>query len=155
MLNIFDIIIDWIKEILWDCIMGNLDGMFDQINNEVGEVVVNVGMILVVWNVGVFFMICNLSDIVVVLVVGIILIFVLCYELIFMLMEKNNFYDFEIFVLYKWILKVFIVVYLVIYIFDIIMVIFELVQNVVQQSVGVIIGFIIIDFVVVLGDVVV
>ena len=43
MLNILDIITDWIKGILRACIMGNLDGMFDQINSEVGEVAANVG----------------------------------------------------------------------------------------------------------------
>ncbi len=81
MLNILDIIKDWIKEILRECIMGNLDGMFDQINNEVGEVAANVGTTPAAWNAGVFFMIRNLSDTVVVPVAGIILTFVLCYEL--------------------------------------------------------------------------
>ena len=93
MLNILDIIKDWIKEILRECIMGNLDGMFDQINNEVGEVAANVGTTPAAWNAGVFSMIRNLSDTVVVPVAGIILTFVLCYELISMLMEKNNFHD--------------------------------------------------------------
>ena len=54
MLNILDIIKDWIKEILRECIMGNLDGMFDQINNEVGEVAANVGMTPAAWNAGGF-----------------------------------------------------------------------------------------------------
>ena len=91
MLNILDIIKDWIEEILRECIMGNLDGMFDQINSEVGEVAANVGTTPAAWNAGVFSMIRNLSDTVVVPVAGIILTFVLCYELISMLMEKNNF----------------------------------------------------------------
>ena len=93
MLNILDIITDWIKGILRDCIMGNLDGMFDQINSEVGEVAANVGMTPAAWNAGVFSMIRNLSDNVVVPVAGMIITFVLCYELISMLMEKNNFHD--------------------------------------------------------------
>ena len=66
MLNILDIITDWIKGILRDCIMGNLDGMFDQINSEVGEVAANVGTTPAAWNAGVFSMIRNLSDNVVV-----------------------------------------------------------------------------------------
>ncbi len=153
MLNILDIIKDWIKEILRECIMGNLDGMFDQINNEVGEVAANVGTTPAAWNAGVFSMIRNLSDTVVVPVAGIILTFVLCYELISMLMEKNNFHDFETFALYKWILKVFVAVYLVTHTFDITMAIFELAQTVVQQSAGVITGTTSIDFAAVLGDV--
>ena len=105
------------------------------------------------WNAGVFSMIRNLSDTVVVPVAGIILTFVLCYELISMLMEKNNFHDFETFALYKWILKVFVAVYLVTHTFDITMAIFELAQTVVQQSAGVITGTTSIDFAAALGDV--
>jgi len=82
-----------------------------------------------------------------------IITFVLCYELISMLMEKNNFHDFETFALYKWILKVFVAVYLVTHTFDITMAIFELAQNVVQQSAGVITGTTSIDFAAALGDV--
>ncbi len=153
MLNILDIITDWIKGILRDCIMGNLDGMFDQINSEVGEVAANVGTTPAAWNAGVFSMIRNLSDNVVVPIAGIIITFVLCYELISMLMEKNNFHDFETFAIYKWILKAFIAVYLVTHTFDITMAIFELAQNVVQQSAGIITGTTSLDFATVIGDV--
>ena len=153
MLNILDIITDWIKDILRDCIMGNLDGMFDQINSEVGEVAANVGTTPAAWNAGVFSMIRNLSDNVVVPVAGMIITFVLCYELISMLMEKNNFHDFETYAIYKWVLKAFIAVYLVTHTFDITMAIFELAQNVVQQSAGIITGTTSIDFATVIGDV--
>ena len=153
MLNILDIITDWIKGILRDCIMGNLDGMFDQINSEVGEVAANVGTTPAAWNAGVFSMIRNLSDNVVVPIAGMIITFVLCYELISMLMEKNNFHDFETYAIYKWILKAFIAVYLVTHTFDITMAIFELGQNVVQQSAGIITGTTSIDFATVIGDV--
>ena len=153
MLNILDIITDWIKGILRDCIMGNLDGMFDQINSEVGEVAANVGTTPAAWNAGVFSMIRNLSDNVVVPIAGMIITFVLCYELISMLMEKNNFHDFETFAIYKWALKAFIAVYLVTHTFDITMAIFELAQNVVQQSAGIINGTTSIDFATVIGDV--
>ena len=153
MLNILDIITDWIKGILRDCIMGNLDGMFDQINSEVGEVAANVGMTPAAWNAGVFSMIRNLSDNVVVPIAGMIITFVLCYELISMLMEKNNFHDFETFAIYKWILKAFIAVYLVTHTFDITMAIFEMGQNVVQQSAGIITGTTSLDFATVIGDV--
>ena len=153
MLNILDIITDWIKGILKDCIMGNLDGMFDQINSEVGEVAANVGTTPAAWNAGVFSMIRNLSDNVVVPIAGMIITFVLCYELISMLMEKNNFHDFETYAIYKWILKAFIAVYLVTHTFDITMAIFELAQNVVQKSAGIITGTTSIDFAAALGDV--
>ena len=153
MLNILDIITDWIKSILRDCIMGNLDGMFDQINTEVGEVAANVGTTPAAWNAGVFSMIRNLSDNVVVPIAGMIITFVLCYELISMLMEKNNFHDFETFAIYKWAIKGFIAVYLVTHTFDITMAIFELAQNVVNQSAGIITGTTSIDFATVIGNV--
>ena len=153
MLNILDIITDWIKEILRDCITGNLDGLFDQINTEVGEVATNVGSTPASWNAGVFSMIRNLSDNVVVPIAGVIITFVLCYELISMLMEKNNFHDFETFALYKWALKGVIAVYLVTHTFDITMAIFELAQNVVQQSAGIINGSTAIDFATAVGDI--
>ena len=153
MLNILEIIQDWIKDILRDCIMGNLDGMFDQINNEVGEVASTVGQTPADWNAGVFSMIRSLSDNVVVPIALIILTFVLCYELITMIIEKNNLHDFETFTLYKWIFKVFVAVYLVTHTFDITMAIFEVGQSVVQQSSGVINGSTNIDFAAALGDV--
>lgn len=153
MLNILDIITDWIKGILRACIMGNLDGMFDQINSEVGEVAANVGTTPAAWNAGVFSMIRSLSDNVVVPIAGIILTFVLCYELITMIIEKNNLHDFETFTLYKWIFKVFVAVYLVTHTFDITMAIFEVGQSVVQQSSGVINGSTNIEFAAALGDV--
>ena len=149
----FKLALTWIKGILRDCIMGNLDGMFDQINSEVGEVAANVGTTPAAWNAGVFSMIRNLSDNVVVPIAGMIITFVLCYELISMLMEKNNFHDFETFAIYKWILKAFIAVYLVTHTFDITMAIFEMGQNVVQQSAGIITGTTSLDFATVIGDV--
>ena len=153
MLNILDIILDWIKQMLRDCIMGNLDGMFDQINTEVGEVAVNVGTTPEAWNSGVFSMIRSLSDNVVVPIAGIIITFVLCYELISMIIEKNNLHDFETFTLYKWIFKVFVAVYLLTHTFDITMAIFEVGQNVVQQSSGIISGSTSVDFAAALGDI--
>ena len=140
MLNILDIIADWIKGILRDCITGNLDGMYDQINQQVGEVSAQVGQTPAAWNAGVFSMIRNLSDNVVVPIAGVIITFVLTYELITMITEKNNLHDFETFMFFKWIFKAFVAVTLVTHTFDITMAIFELAQNVVQRSAGIISG---------------
>ena len=153
MLNILDTIQEWIMSVLRDCIMGNLSGMFDQINTEVGEVAANVGTTPAAWNAGVFSMIRNLSDNVVVPIAGIVLTFVLCYELINMIIEKNNLHDFETFTIYKWIFKTFVAVYLVTHTFDITMAIFELAQTMVQRSAGIITGTTSVDFAAALGDV--
>ena len=153
MLNILDTIQEWIMGILRECIMGNLNGMFDQINTEVGEVAANVGTTPAAWNAGVFSMIRNLSDNVVVPIAGLVLTFVMCYELINMIIERNNLHDFETFAIYKWIVKTFVAVYLVSHTFDLTMAIFEVAQTIVQRSAGIITGTTSLDFVAALGDV--
>jgi len=146
MQSIFDSIGQWIKEFLIECILGNLSGMFDQVNQTVGTVAADVGRTPQAWNPGVFSMIRALSDNVVIPVAGVILTFVLCYELISMVMEKNNLHDFDTFNLFRWMFKAFVAVYLVAHTFDITMGIFELSQDVVQQSSRLITGRTDIDF---------
>lgn len=152
MLNILDQIEQWIKEFLVDCINGNLSGLFDQVNQAVGDVATDVAKTPQDWNSAVFSMIRSLSDSVIVPIAGIIITFVLCYELISMIVEKNNMHDFETFNLYKWIFKVFVATYLVTHTFDITMAIFDLSQHVVQQSTGVITGNTTINFETALGS---
>ena len=152
MLNILDQIGQWIKEFLIECIKGNLSGLFDQVNEAVGDVAADVGKTPQDWNAGVFSMIRSLSDNVIVPIAGIILTFVLCYELISMITEKNNMHDFDTFNIFKWIFKVFVATYLVSHTFDITMAIFELSQNVVRQSAGVITGNTSIQFDAVMGS---
>ncbi len=153
MLNILDIILDWIKDILRECITGNLDGLFDQVNDQVGEVAGQVGTTPAAWNAGVFSMIRNLSDNVVVPVAGLIITFILTYELITMIIDRNNLHDFDTFTIYKWIFKAFVAVWLVTHTFDITMAIFDLAQHIVNQSAGIITGSTSIDFAAVLGDI--
>ena len=153
MLNILDTIQEWLKSILIECILGNFSGMIDQINTQVGEVATEVGKTPAAWNAGVFSMIRNLSDNVVVPVAGLIITFVLTYELITMIIDRNNLHDFDTFTIYKWIFKAFVAVYLVTHTFDITMAIFELGQHIVQQSAGIITGSTSIDFAAALGDV--
>lgn len=152
MLNILDQIEEWIKEFLIECIIGNLTGLFDEVNQKVGDIAEQVGTTPQDWNSNIFSMIHSLSDNVIVPIAGIILTFVLCYELISMIIEKNNMHDFETFNFFKWIFKTFVAVYLVTHTFDITMAIFELSQNVVHQSAGVITGNTDIDMETVLGN---
>ena len=152
MLNILDQIEQWIKDFLIECITGNLSGLFDQVNEAVGDVAADVGKTPQDWNAGVFSMIRSLSDNVIVPIAGIILTFVLCYELISMITEKNNMHDFDTFNIFKWIFKVFVATYLVSHTFDITMAIFELAQTIVHQSAGVITGNTSIQFDAVMGS---
>lgn len=152
MLNILGQIEQWIKDFLVSCITGNLSGLFDQVNQAVGDVATDVGKSPQEWNGGIFSMIQSLSDSVIVPIAGIIITFVLCYELISMITEKNNMHDFDTFNIFKWIFKVFVATYLVTHTFDITMAIFDLSQHVVHQSAGVITGETAINFEAALGS---
>ena len=151
--GVLDSIVEWLKGILIGCIMDNLNGMFDQINTQIGDVAVNVGTTPAAWNAGVFSMIRTLSDNVVVPIAGMILTFVLCYELITMIIDRNNLHDFDTFIFYKWIVKAYIAVMLVTHTFDITMAIFEVAQHIVQQSAGLISGSTSVDFAAAIGNV--
>ena len=153
MQNILEQIEQWIKEFLIDCITGNLTGMFDEVNTKVGEIAAEVGETPQSWNSGVFSMIQNLSETVIIPIAGLILTFVLCYELISMIIEKNNLHgDFDTFQLFKWIFKTFAATYIVAHTFDIVTAIFELSQYVVNQSAAVIGDTAALDFHTVIGD---
>ena len=131
---------EWIKELLIGGITSNFQGMFDEINSKVGEIAGQVGQTPEGFNSGVFSMIKTLSETVILPIAGIVLTFVLCYELIQMIIDKNNMHDFDTFQIYKWIFKTFCAVYILTHTFDIVMGIFELAQYVVNQSSSVITG---------------
>ena len=140
MQSIIDSITQWLTELLIGGITENLSGMFDNVNQKVGEIAGEVGMTPSVWNGGVFSMIRNLSETVIIPIAGIILTFVMCYELIQMVIEKNNMHDFETFMFFKWIFKTFVAVMIITNTFNIIMGIFDLSQHVVSGAAGVIIS---------------
>ena len=130
---------EWLTTMLVGSIMGNLTGLFDSINARVSEIAVNVGSTPQAWNSGVFSMVQNLSETVMLPIAGIILTFVMTYELIQMIMERNNMHDFETFMFFKWILKTFIAVTLVTNTWNIVMAVFDVAQSVVNSAAGVIV----------------
>ena len=129
---------DWIKEALIGGIMGNFQSLFDEVNMKVGEIATQVGQTPGDYNPGVFSMIRTLSNNVIVPIAGMILTAVLCYELIHMVIERNNMHDFEYFIFFKWIFKSIVAVYILTHSFDLIMGIFGLAQYVVNSSAGII-----------------
>ena len=88
--GILDKLDEWLRGLLIEGITGNLSGMFDTVNTKVGEIAGEVGQTPLAWNSGVFSMIRNLSETVIVPIAGVILTFVMCYELIQLVTEKNN-----------------------------------------------------------------
>lgn len=132
---------EWIKGVLTDGIIGNLSGMFDTVNQKVGEIAGEVGATPQGWNSGIFSMIQNLSETVIIPIAGAILAFVMCYELIQMVVEKNNLHgDVDTFMFFKWVFKTFAAVLIVTNTFAIVTGIFNMAQQVVNQSAGVIIS---------------
>ena len=73
---ILDMIEEWFRELLIDGIISNLTGMFDTLNTKVGEIAGEVGMTPSAWNSGIFNMVRNLSETVIVPIAGIVLTFV-------------------------------------------------------------------------------
>ena len=135
-----DWITEWLRGLLIDGIMGNLEGLFTNLNNRVGEIAVEVGTSPATWNAGVFSLIRQLSETVVLPIAGIVLTFVMCYELIQMLIDRNNLHDIDTWLFFKWIIKTFIAVTILSNTFNIVMAVFEVAQSVVAQSAGLVQG---------------
>ena len=132
--------------------MSNLSGLFDGINGKVSEIAGTVGATPQGWNSGVFNMVRNLSENVVVPIAGIILTFVMTYELIQMIIDRNNLHDFETFMFYKWIFKTFAAVLIVTNTWNIVMGVFDAAQSVVGRASGIISGDTSIDISTVMTD---
>lgn len=137
---ILDMIQEWFKELLIDGIISNLTGMFDTLNTKVGEIAGEVGMTPSAWNSGIFNMVRSLSETVIVPIAGIVLTFVMCYELIQMLIDRNNLHDIDTWLFFKWVIKTFIAVTILSNTFNIVMAVFDVSQQVIQQSAGLIQG---------------
>ena len=138
--GILDKLDEWLRGLLIEGITGNLSGMFDTVNTKVGEIAGEVGQTPLAWNSGVFSMIRNLSETVIVPIAGVILTFVMCYELIQLVTEKNNLHDVDTWMFFKWIFKTFVAVMILSNTFNIVMAVFDVSQQVIQQSAGLIQG---------------
>ena len=150
---IWQMIEDWFRGILTDGILSNLSGLFDSVNTEVGEIATQVGTTPAGWNAGIFNMIRSLSENVIVPIAGVIITFVMCYELIQLVIEKNNLHDLDTWIFFKWIFKTFVAVLLVTNTWNIVMGVFDVTQSVVNQSAGVIISDTSIDVTTVITDI--
>lgn len=135
---IWESLTEWLKEILVSGIMDHLSGMFDAINQQVGDVAAQVGTTPVDFSPGVFSMIRNVSESVIVPVAGIILTMIACYELIQMIIDHNNLANLETWLFFKWAFKTFVAVMLITNCFNITMAVFDVCQNVVSRAGGLI-----------------
>jgi hypothetical protein len=127
---------DFLRDILTDGIMDNFAGLFTNVSNQVGEVASQVGTSPAAWNAGVFNLIRQLSETVILPIAGLILTFVMCYELISMFIEKNNLNDLDTWVFFKWVFKTFVAVMILSNTFNIVMAVFDVAQSVIASSAG-------------------
>ena len=137
---IWESITDWLKEILISGIVSNLSGMFDSTNEQVGNIVGQVGMTPQSWNSGIFTMIQNLSNTVILPIAGAILAIVMTLELIQLVTDRNNLNDVDTWMFFKWVFKSACAVVIVTHTWDIVMGIFEASQSVVSSAAWVIVG---------------
>jgi SNF family Na+-dependent transporter len=115
-----DAITGWLKDGLVDAVMERVRSMFDSINTQIADVAQNVGQDPQSWNGSAFDMVRSLSETAILPIAGLILTFVLCYELIQMIIERNNMHSFEIYEIYKWLFKTICAVYILTHTFDIV-----------------------------------
>lgn len=138
MQSILDAINEWIKEILIRSIQGNLEALLGDVNKKVGTIAAEVGKTPQGWNGNVFSMIKTLSENVIVPIAGFVITYVLCYELISMIIDKNNLHELDTFMFFKWFFKAWVAVFIVTHTFDITMAVFDVAQHVVSGASGVI-----------------
>ena len=130
----------WLKELLIGAIMGNLEGLYDTVNTRVGEIAIQVGTTPAAWNAGVFSLIRQLSETVILPIGGMILTFVAAYELIQMVIERNNLHDLDYWLFFKWIFKTACAILILSNTFNIVNGVFDVSQSVIARSAGVIQG---------------
>ena len=133
-------ITEWLKGLLIEGIMGNLTGLFDTVNTRVGEIAVQVGTTPAAWNAGVFSLIRQISETVILPIAGLILTFVATYELIQMLIDRNNLHDIDTWLFFKWIFKTAAAILILSNTFNIVNAVFDVSQSVIAQAGGLIQG---------------
>ena len=129
---------EWLRNILVTACMDNLSGLFDAVNAQVGQISSEVGTTPAAFSPGVYSMIRNISETVIMPIAGIILTFIACYERIQLIIDHNNLANFETWIFFKWIFKTFIAVTLISNTFTITMAVFDVAQHVVNASGGLI-----------------
>lgn len=129
---------EWLREMLANGIMGNLSGMFDNVNRQVADISVQVGQNPQGWNSSIYSMIQNLSNSIMVPIAGVILAIVMTLELIQMIADRNNMHEVDTWMIFKWVFKSAAAVLIVTNTWNIVMGVFDMTQSVVSQASGII-----------------
>ena len=138
--GIIDKITEFIKELLQGWVLTNFETMFTDVNDKVGTIAGEVSKTPSTWNSGIFDMIKTLSDNVMIPIAGMIISFVLVYELISMVIDKNNLHDFNTAIFIRFFMKACIAVMLLSKTFDIVMAVFDVGSHIVNSAAAAISG---------------
>lgn len=142
---LFEEIEKWMRQLLSGMVTSNLTNMFTDVNQKTGEIASQVGQTPQGWNGSIFSMIRSLSNSVIIPIAGMIITFILCYELISMVTSANNMHDVDTFMFFKYFFKMWVAVWIVSHTFDMVMAIFDVGQHVVNSAAGIIGGSTAID----------
>ena len=134
MFDLFEQIESALKDLIISFVESNLTTMFTDVNEKTATIATEVGQTPKDWNSGIFTMIQNLSETAIIPIAGLVITFVLCYELISMGTEKNNMHDIDSWMFFKWVFKAMIAVYLVTNTFQITMAVFDIGQQIVSSA---------------------
>ncbi|MDE6663116.1 MAG: hypothetical protein K2K46_07200 [Lachnospiraceae bacterium] len=127
-------ITDFIKDMLKGWVLSNLDTMFTDVNDKVGTIAGEVSRTPSAWNAGIFSMVRTLSENVIIPIAGMVISFVLIYELITMVIDKNNMHDFDTGLFFRFLFKACIAVMLLSKTFDIVMAVFDVGSHIVAEA---------------------
>lgn len=145
-------ITEWLKELLISGIVSNLSGLFNNVNDKVGDIATQVGQTPQAWNGGIFNMVQSLSETVILPIGGIILTIVMTLELIQLIADRNNLHDVDTWMFFKWVFKTACAVLIVTNTWNIVMGVFDVAQSVVASASGVVAGSTNIDLATVIPD---
>jgi len=133
-----DWLTNWLRELLVGGIMANLGGLFDNVGTQMADVTQIVGLTPSQWNPQVFNLIRQLSETIILPIAGVILTFIAAWELIQMIIDKNNLGEVDGWLLFRWIFKTFVAVMILSNTFTAVMAIFDVSQSVVNSAGGLI-----------------
>lgn len=138
--KILEAMTKWLEDLLEDAVLNNLTNMVSIINEKVGTIAADVSQTPANFSPGIYGMIKNVSETVIIPIAGILLTIIACYELIQLIIEHNNLQHFETWIFFKWIFKTYLAVLLISNTFTIVMAVFDVAQHVVNASAGIITG---------------
>lgn len=134
--SLWESVSHWLKMLLIDGIVANLEGLFDSTNQQISQIAGEVGATPQMWNGRIFSMIRNLSDSVVLPIAGAILAFVMTLELIQMITDRNNMHEVDLWTIFRWMFKSIAAIYIVSNTWTIVMGIFDVGQKMVSAAAG-------------------